>query len=130
MVVTTTLLRTMIEVGANPLEVGHNFATREILLHHVVEQANIYGVCISIDRSNSLQFSAKGKHFHVLGSLGKKKGWKVNHITLPNSDRDVSPPQDNVPAVPPPQKDGNDDDAAVGIGDRKGDACDDIDGLA
>jgi hypothetical protein len=47
---------------------------REILFLCVVEETNIYGVHISIGRSNNLQFSAKGKYFHVLGSWGKKKG--------------------------------------------------------
>ncbi len=70
--VTTMLYRTMTEVGANPLVVGHNFPMREILLLHVVEEVNIYGVHISIGRSNNFQFSAKGKHVHVSGSWGRR----------------------------------------------------------
>ncbi len=90
----------MTEVGENPLVVRYNFPTRKTLLLHVVEEANIYGVHISICRSNNLQSSAKGKHFHVSGIWGETNGWKVSHLTLPNSNRDVPAPLDNVPAVP------------------------------
>jgi hypothetical protein len=51
------------------------------------------------------------------GRWGKKKGWKVNQLTLPNSNGDLPAPLDDVHAVPPP---GNDDAAVkirVGIGD-------------
>ena len=37
------IMRTMIEVRASQLQVGHTFPTKEILLLRIAEEANLFG---------------------------------------------------------------------------------------
>ena len=47
------VLRTMLQVGTEPLQVGHNFPTRNIMLLRVIEEANLYGVYNNISLRQS-----------------------------------------------------------------------------
>jgi hypothetical protein len=54
----------------------------------VAEEASIYEAYITVFCSDSL-YKAKGKHFYVKAGWGKKKGWKVNQLTMTNSSSKV-----------------------------------------
>jgi hypothetical protein len=79
------VLRTMVEVGTEPLQVGHNFPTRDIMLLRVLEQANLHGVYVRISRSDSLQFVASGNNFLVTACWGTRKGWNITKAVYPIS---------------------------------------------
>jgi hypothetical protein len=70
----------MTEVKATPLKVGDTFLTKERMILRIVEEANHYGVCMAIKRSDTFQVDARGLNggsFHVHGNFGIKTGWKV-----------------------------------------------------
>ena len=77
------VMRTMVQVSTEPLQVGHNFPTRDIMLLRVLEEANLYGVYITISRSDSLQFLASGNNFLVTGVWGIRKGWNITNAEYP-----------------------------------------------
>jgi hypothetical protein len=83
------VMRTMLQVGTEPLQVGHNFPTRDIMLLRVIEEANLYGVYVTISRSDSLQFLASGKNFLVTGCWGIRKGWNITKAEYPASSREL-----------------------------------------
>ncbi len=63
-----------------PLKVGDTFLTKDRLFLRIVEEANLYGVCIAIERRDTFQVNARLLNrdtFHVHGSFGKSAGWKV-----------------------------------------------------
>jgi hypothetical protein len=70
----------MTEVNATPLKVGNTFPTKERMILRIVEEANLYGVCMAIKRSDTFQVNVHGLNggsFHVHGNFGIKTGWKV-----------------------------------------------------
>jgi hypothetical protein len=78
--VESELLQTMTEVKVTPLKVGDTFPTKERMILRMVEEANLYGVCMAIKRSDTFQVDARGLNggsFHVHGNFGIKTGWKV-----------------------------------------------------
>ena len=83
------VMRTMVQVSTEPLQVGHNFPTRDIMLLRVLEEANLYGVYITISRSDSLQFLASGNNFLVTGVWGIRKGWNITNAEYPCSSREI-----------------------------------------
>jgi hypothetical protein len=73
--VASELLRTMTDVKATPLTVGDTFPTKETIILRIVEEANLYGVCMAIKRSATFQVDAHGLNggsFYVHGDFGKK----------------------------------------------------------
>jgi len=83
------VMRTMVQVSTEPLQVGHNFPTRDIMLLRVLEEANLYGVYVTISRSDSLQFLASGNNFLVTGVWGIRKGWNITNAEYPSSSREI-----------------------------------------
>jgi hypothetical protein len=78
--VASELLQTMTEVKATPLKVGDTFPTKESMILRIVEEANLYGVCMAIKRSDTFQVNAcglNGGSFHVHSNFGIITGWKV-----------------------------------------------------
>jgi hypothetical protein len=78
--VASELLRTMTDVKATPLKVGDTFPTKETMILRIFEEANLYGVCMAIKRSDTFQVNARGLNggsFHVHGNFGIKTSWKV-----------------------------------------------------
>jgi len=53
------------------------------MLLRVLEEANLYGVYITISRSDSLQFLASGNNFLVTGVWGIRKGWNITNAEYP-----------------------------------------------
>jgi hypothetical protein len=53
--VMSDIMRTMTEVRASWLQVGHTFPTKEILLLRIADEANLFGVRTTIKRSNRFQ---------------------------------------------------------------------------
>ena len=53
--VVSDIMRTMTEVRASWLQVGHTFPTKEILLLRIADEANLFGVHTTIKRSNRFQ---------------------------------------------------------------------------
>ena len=69
----------------------------------VVEEANIYGSYITFSCSDSLQLEYfSGKYFYAKAGWDKRKGWKVNQLTMSNCRSEVpeAVPEAVLEAVP------------------------------
>ncbi len=78
--VLTDTLRMMSEVDEFPLQVGHTFPSKELVLIRIAEEANFCGCPVSLVRSDDLRVHAMGRNgsgFVVTVYFSNKSGWKV-----------------------------------------------------
>ena len=120
--VVSDLLRPMTEVKLTPMKVGDNFPTKCILTLRIVEEANLYGVCIAFKRSNSFQVDVcglVGDTFHVHANQKRNVGWSVsvcqkhidglNHPTTPTAHSCPTTPVATPTAEEPTVEDNTED---------------------
>jgi hypothetical protein len=65
----------MTGVKATPLKVGETFPTKDRIILRIFKEANLYGVCMAIKRSDTFQLYARGLNggtYHVHGNFGEK----------------------------------------------------------
>jgi hypothetical protein len=65
------------EVQSAPLLVGHSFASKDILVLRVAEEANLRGIKCSTTRSDILSFKCTGHRFCVEAHHSELNGWRV-----------------------------------------------------
>jgi hypothetical protein len=78
--VTTIVLRPMTAVKAEPMIVGHNYLSKEILLMHIAEEANLHSVEAATNRSCDKQVFFQGRAgavFTVKARHSAEKNWTV-----------------------------------------------------
>jgi hypothetical protein len=124
----------MTEVKASPLKVGDTFSKKDRMLLRIVEEANLYGVCMAIKRSDTFQVNTHGLNgdaFHVYGNFGKSAGWKVTAcvVGIKSISRPATPNATAAEKRTSPAGNNNSVDplALVEIGGQEGN-LDDIDG--
>ncbi len=78
--VTSWLLRPMSAVEAEPMCVGHSYPSKEVLLLHIAEEANLHNIEVASVRScnNRMYFDGRGgAQFKVKAQPTLDKGWTV-----------------------------------------------------
>ncbi len=78
--VLTDTLRMMSVVDEFPLQVGHTFPLKELVLMRIAEEANFCGCPVSLVRSDAQRVHALGRSgstFVVTVAFSNKSGWKV-----------------------------------------------------
>jgi hypothetical protein len=75
------IMRTMTEVRASWLQVGHTLPTKDIMLLRIAEEANLFGIRMTIKQSDKFQVEVRviedQDYFLVRSSYGQSSGWKV-----------------------------------------------------
>jgi hypothetical protein len=98
-------LRMMTVVDEFPLEVGHTFPCKELVLMRIAEEANIAGCPVSLVRSDDKRVHAHGRSgssLSIKAGYSNKFGWKVYKYdthsapskTSTDSDINVAPLKD------------------------------------
>ena len=72
--VQSTILRTMAEVEAAHLELGHSFHDKDVLLLRIAEETNLRGIEIRTARSDAINLRRMGDNFNVAAVNSELKG--------------------------------------------------------
>jgi hypothetical protein len=112
----------MTEVELHPLELGHTFPTKDITLMRIAEEANLWGVCIIMKRSDTHQIRTVGllDSFNVVAYYSDLiSEWKITKCDIQH------PKVNGQPPVPPLTYDDLPNDASnvlnMEVGDADGD---------
>ena len=65
----------MKDVESNCLEEDHTFASKDILILRIAEEANLRCIKMKVERSDCTNFIVVGIKFYVSGTFSENGGW-------------------------------------------------------
>ena len=74
---TPSIRHQMVVVETKPLLVGHSFQCKETLQIRAAEEANLRMIKVTVDTSDSMNYSVMGHDFCVSATCGIRHGWVV-----------------------------------------------------
>ena len=74
----------MEEVHKFPLEVGHTFKNKDVLLLRIAVEVNLCMITVATDRSNERWLEVFGGGFTVVSAFSESKGWAVTACKMCN----------------------------------------------